>query len=127
MFALEALYSLFVALDASFSLVCRELRKQGVKNPDAWDAGAFLDAAEGRETDGYPYFADFYVDRVRTVHPESRYGVSPYAPVSNCDVHTLFENLRDVFRLLILGKVVDPMNYPHVNVLDSTRAGPILP
>jgi hypothetical protein len=110
-FTLEALYSLYVALDASFSLVCRKLKEQGVKNPDAWDAGAFLDEAEGRASEGLPYFGDFYVDRVRTMHPESRYGVSPYAPVSNCDAYTLFESLREVFRLLILGEVVDPKNY----------------
>lgn len=111
MFTLEALYSLYVALDATFSLVCRNLKKQGIKNPDAWDAQAFLEEAEGRASEGFPYFGDFYVDRVRTMHPESRYGVSPYAPVSNCDAHTLFESLREVFRLLILGKVVDPKNY----------------
>ncbi len=111
MFTLEAIYSLYVALDATFSLICRKLKQQGVKNPDAWQAQAFLEEAEGRPNEGFPYFGDFYADRVRTMHPESRFGVSPYAPVSNCDAHTLFESLREVFRFLILGEVVDPKNY----------------
>jgi hypothetical protein len=114
MFTLEALYSLYVALDATFSLIRGKLKEQGVENPDAWDAQAFLEEAEGRPAEGFPYFGDFYVDRVCTMHPESKWGVFPYAPVSNCDAHTLFEELREVFRLLILGKVVDPQNYPAV-------------
>ena len=48
-FSLEALYSMYVSLDASFSLVCRELRRRGVQNPSAIDAGRYLDEAEGRE------------------------------------------------------------------------------
>lgn len=111
MFTLEALYSLYVALDATFSLVCRKLKQEGIENPGAWDAQAFLERAEGRASEGFPYFGDFYVDRVCTMHPESRFGVFPFAPVSNCDAHTLFKNLREVFRLLILGEVVDPKNY----------------
>jgi hypothetical protein len=114
MFTLEALYSLYVALDATFSLICRKLKEQGIEKPDAWDAHAFLEEAEGRPNEGFPYFGDFYVDRVSTMHPESRYGVFPYAPVSNCDAHTLFENLREVFRLIILGEVIDPKNYVDV-------------
>ena len=114
MFTLEALYSLYVALDATFSLVCRKLKEQGITKPDAWDAQAFLEEAEGRPNEGFPYFGDFYVDRVSTMHPESRFGVFPYAPVSNCDAHTLFEELREVFRLLILGEVVDPKNYEEI-------------
>jgi hypothetical protein len=114
MFALEALYSFYVAMDASFSLICRRLREQGVKNPSALDAGAYLNEAEGRAYEDYPYFDDFYADRVRTLHPENRYGVSAYAPVTNCDAHTLFESLREVFRLLILGEAVDPNNHEEV-------------
>lgn len=114
MFVLEALYSLYVSLDASHSLVRRRLREEGVKNPSAEDAAEFLARSEGREAGGQGYFSDFYAERVSSLHPESRFGIFPYAPVKNCDAHCLMEDLREVFRLLILGKIVDPQNHPRV-------------
>lgn len=110
-FAVEALFSMYVSLDASFSLVCRELRKRGVTNPSAVDAGRFLDEAEGREPEGMPYFGEFYSDRIRLMHPENRFGLTPYPPAMNDDLAHLNQALREVYRLLLLGAMIDPRNY----------------
>lgn len=110
-FAVEALFSMYVSLDASFSLVCRELRNRGVLNPSAVDAGRFLDEAEGRESEGMPYFGEFYSDRIRLMHPENRFGVTPYPPAMYDDLVHLNQALREVYRLLLLGAVIDPDNY----------------
>lgn len=107
-------------LDASFSLVCRELRKRGVPNPSAVDAGRFLDEAEGREPEGMPYFGEFYSDRIRLMHPENRFGVTPYPPAMNGDLAHLNLALREVYRLLLLGATVDPHNY--IDFEDPDRA-----
>lgn len=119
-FAVEALFSMYVSLDASFSLVCRELRKRGVPNPSAVDAGRFLDEAEGREPEGMPYFGEFYSDRIRLMHPENRFGVTPYPPAMNGDLAHLNLALREVYRLLLLGATVDPHNY--IDFEDPDRA-----
>jgi len=110
-FAVEALFSMYVSLDASFSLVCRELRNRGVANPTAMDAGRFLDEAEGREPEGMPYFGDFYSDRIRLMHPDNRFGITPYPPAMNGDLVHLNQALREVYRLLLLGAMIDPHNY----------------
>ena len=102
-FALEALYSMFVSLDASMSLIFRELERQGVRNPTALDAGAFLDQMQELEPQGVPYFADFYLDRIQLLHPNSRFGTMPYPPSSMGDLYHLEKALREVYRMLIIG------------------------
>lgn len=85
-----------------------ELPKRGLDNPDARDAGAFLERAEGREPEGYPYFGDYYEDRIKMMRPDSRLGVFPYPPTSVSDAYGLAKSLREVYRLIILGEYVDP-------------------
>lgn len=107
-FSLEALYSMFVSLDASFSLICRELKKQGLDNPSALDAAEYLRIAEGGKGDTAKYFEEFYEIRIKVLHPESRFGSSPYPPAMMSDLYFLERGLREVYRLVLLGSVVDP-------------------
>jgi hypothetical protein len=55
----EGLYTLFISLDATFSLVMRRLRAAGVNEPNAYDAQAFIEQAFGDEPSGIRYFENF--------------------------------------------------------------------
>ena len=104
----EAAIDTYIALDASFELVTRHLRLKGVNNPTAKDAGQWL-----YETFDEPvgvhggmalkYYEEFYSQRIRTIHPGSRFGDSPVAPVSMSDRKHLRQALPGVFAFLALG------------------------
>lgn len=100
-------YPLYVSLDASFELVKRKMRDRGYEDPSALDAGAYLEKMAQDSPTGKPYFADYYEDRVRTFHTASRFGISPYLPLVHDDFYSLYYALREVYRLLILGKHID--------------------
>jgi hypothetical protein len=83
----EAGIAMFIAMDATFELVLRHLRSLGVKSPSAIDAGIwFHQTFDGPM--GFPlpesarFFSEFYDLRVRTIHPGSRHGDSPYATLA---------------------------------------------
>lgn len=109
LFREQAIYSLYVSLDASFRLVLRKLRDRGLASPSSYEAQAFIEEAFQEESSGRQYFAAYYEDRIKAMHPESRFGVFPYAPVMHDDFFWLFKALRDVYRFLILGAVIDPL------------------
>ncbi len=95
---------LFVSLEASFALVMDRLRSAGLPNPDAQDAGAYVEDALGLVPSGSRYFEDYYDDRIKTLHPKSRFGSFAYAPLDHCHLYHLRDWLREVYRLLILGE-----------------------
>ena len=99
MFRTEALYSLFVSLDASFSLVIRQLKASGHSSPSAYDAQEFIEAAFSDPPSETRYFEEFYDDRIRALHPESRLGTFPYPPISVSEGYQLARALRAVWRL----------------------------
>ncbi|WP_454669196.1 hypothetical protein [Achromobacter kerstersii] len=104
----EAIVSLYIALDASFSLVKRHLQDVGIKEPSAHDAAVWLhhhfDAPFGlhapHETE--KYFEEFYEQRVMTLHPLNKYGEIPYAPIMHDDIPHLRRSLREIFAYLLL-------------------------
>jgi hypothetical protein len=111
-FAEEANYALYVSLDASFTVVRALLKANGNPDPSAYDAGHFIQTAFGEEATGIRYFEDFYEDRIRTMHPESRLGTFVYAPLGRDDFYWLWRDLREVWRLLIVGQVITPPPLP---------------
>ncbi len=104
----EAIQSLYIALDASFSLVKSHLQRSGIENPSAHDAAVWLhnhfDAPFGLDAPDVTtrYFESFYEERVITMHPESRYGEFPYAPIMHDDIPHLRRSLREIFAYLLL-------------------------
>ena len=52
----------------------------------------------------YRYFQDFYDNRIRTLHPGSRLGDFPYAPLAADDYSHLRSVLPGIFGYLITGK-----------------------
>lgn len=108
-FSEEAIVSLYIALDASFSLVVRQLKTEGFSNPSAHDAALWLHKHFDRPF-GLPepevterYFHEFYEQRVMTLHPASRYGDVPYSPNMHDDIPHLRRSLREIFAYLVLG------------------------
>jgi hypothetical protein len=108
-FSEEAIVSLYIALDASFSLVVRKLKSEGISNPTAHDAALWLHRHFDQPF-GLPepcvtekYFHEFYEQRVMTLHPASRYGDLPYAPIMHDDISHLRRSLREIFAYLVLG------------------------
>ena len=101
-FSEQAHYSLYVALDASFQLILGKLRDGGIAQPNSADAAALMEDAFGEDRSDRRYFEDYYSDRIMTMHPQSRLGVFPYAPITHSDFYGLYYGLREVFRWLIL-------------------------
>lgn len=108
-FSEEAIVSLYIALDASFSLVVRKMKTEGLINPTAHDAAMWLHNHFDRPF-GLPepdvtarYFHEFYEQRVMTLHPASRHGDLPYAPIMHDDIPHLRRSLREIFAYLVLG------------------------
>jgi hypothetical protein len=103
----EATISCFIALEASFRLILKRLVAEGVKDPNAKDAAAWLhehfDRHLGFEAPLERYFQEFYDQRVMTLHPASRFGEYPYAPLMHDDYYHLRGSLRSIFAYLITG------------------------
>jgi hypothetical protein len=83
----EAGIATFIAMDATFDLVLRHLKSLGTKNPSAVDAGTwFHETFDGPMGLPFPeparFLNEFYDLRVRTIHPGSRHGDSPYATLA---------------------------------------------
>jgi hypothetical protein len=109
-FSEEAIISLYIALEASFSLVRRRLQKEGNASPSAHDAAAWLhkhfDAPFGHPAPAATekYFGEFYEQRIMTLHPDSRFGDSPYSPTMHDDIYHLRPWLRQLFTYLLTGQ-----------------------
>ena len=104
----EAVISVFIAMDASFQLILRQLRKDGKKNPGAKDAALWLFEHFDKPM-GLPqptvekYFGELYDQRLMTMHPSSRLGDHPYAPVMVDDLFLLRDSLREILGYLATG------------------------
>lgn len=109
-FGEESVIAAFISLDASFSLVQRELKLEGLANPSAHDAARWLHRnfyePFGHEPPGEleKYFEEFYDSRISTLHPGNRFGDFPFSPTMWDDAIHLRSQLRQVFSFLVHGK-----------------------
>jgi hypothetical protein len=101
--------SLWVSMEASFEIVKGMLRVQGIERPTAKDAGDFIDDVFDNQFASEGYFPDYYEDRIKTVHPASRYGVFPGAGLSHDDVWELGIDLVRLYDFLVTGHVPDEL------------------
>lgn len=102
----EATINTFIALDASFELVLRHLKQSGIPSPSSRDAGVWLyrtfDEPLGLTYgENARYFEAFYDQRIRTLHPGSRLGDMPFAPLSWDDYSHLRSALPGIFGFLL--------------------------
>lgn len=107
-FGEEANYPLWISLDASLAIVFEALQATGVANPSALDAQNFVHDAFGEKRSGLKYFEEFYEDRIMTMHPRNRFGTFAFAPIGHDDFYWLHNGLREVYRYVVLGAVIDP-------------------
>ncbi len=96
-----AIMSLYIALDASFQLVLRLLKESGIKNPSSIDAGRFINEQFNNNSKEMRYFEEYYEDRIRTLHPVSRFGEYPVPPLSYDDFYFLRDDLNSIFAKLV--------------------------
>jgi hypothetical protein len=104
----EACIQTFIAMEASHQLVLEHLRAEGNPNPSSVDAGDWVnkifDEPLGVGFQGAKYFEEFYEQRIQTVHPRSRFGDTPFAPIAADDRMHLRGSLPHIFGYLVLGE-----------------------
>jgi hypothetical protein len=102
----EAIVITFIALEASFQMVLRELRRSGIAEPTSADAAHWLHTIFN-EPFGHErterYFQDIYDQRIMTLHPVSRLGINPYAPLFHDDYTLLRRSIPAVFAYVLTG------------------------
>lgn len=96
-FAEPAIMMLHVAMEASFRMVLERLKASGNPDPSAWDAGAYIDSVFNPQIVSGRYFADWYDDRIKTSHPESRLGTFAFPPLTADDFYDLRWALHHVY------------------------------
>jgi hypothetical protein len=103
-----AAIQLYVALDVSFEIMLEILRGRGLTNPSALDAGALIGEVFNPGIESERYFEDYYEDRIKTLHPSSRYGVFPVPPLLADDYYFLRHGLVEVYHWIITGRKLKP-------------------
>ena len=101
----EGINNLFISLEATFRLIQRRLRQNGLVNPSAKDAATFIhdtfDEVERLEK----YFEEDRELRNISFHPESKYGIFSSPPIAVDDFYFLFNALLEVYRFLLTGYI----------------------
>jgi hypothetical protein len=95
---------LYVALEASLQIILRTLRQKGFSNPSNRDASDYLLEAFGATYRLDKYYEEFYEDRIKAVHPNSRFGSASFTPLYVDDLFMLYNDLLRTFEFLITGK-----------------------
>ncbi|MBV9827668.1 MAG: hypothetical protein JO001_18700 [Alphaproteobacteria bacterium] len=107
-----AVMLLHVSLDASFQMMLRSLRERGNINPTSRDAGQLLDEVFNPSIETGNYFQDYYEDRIRVIHPFSRLGIFPFAPLAADDYYFLRHALVEVYYWLVTKRKLHPLPPP---------------
>jgi len=107
-FTEEAIQSCFISLEATFRMVLRKLKADGIANPTSKEAAGWVfdnfDSHLGPEAKLDRYFAEFYDQRITMLHPESRFGTFPYALVMHDDLYHLRPAIRSILGFLVSGR-----------------------
>ncbi len=103
-FTEEAAVAAFISLDASFNLILKKLQADGVQNPSSEDAAKYIAKVFYTEATN-KYFDYYYEQRIKTMHPNSRFGMFPHAPIMVDDFYDLYDALLEVYNFLICGYV----------------------
>ena len=99
-----ACLEIYIALEASLEIILRTLRRNGVRTPSNKDASDYLLEAHGAPYRLDKYYEEFYEDRIKAVHPNSRYGLAMFSPLNVDDLYMLYSDLLRTFEFLITGK-----------------------
>jgi hypothetical protein len=108
MFFDTACLELYVALEATLHIILERLKDFGMNNPSNKDASDYILEQFGESYRLDRYYQDFYDDRIKAIHPNSRFGTAKFVPLYTDDLYILYDDLLRNFEFLITNK---PNNY----------------
>ena len=92
---------LWIALDATHSMVLQKLRQTGVVNPTSGDAAKYFEKLSGYQTEWDRFFEDDYENRIRAIHPDNRFGAEAIPQFLADDFYELNDLLIPFFHFLV--------------------------
>lgn len=96
-----ACLEIYVALEATLEIILERLRKSGNPNPSNRDASDYLLTASNETYRLERYYSAFYDDRIKAIHPNSRFGLARFTPLYVDDLYMLYNDLVRNFEFLI--------------------------
>lgn len=99
-----ACLEIYIALEATLEIILERLRGQGMVNPSNKDASDYLLEAVGESYRLDKYYEAYYEDRIKAVHPSSRYGIFKFTPLYVDDLFMLYNDLLRNYEFLITGQ-----------------------
>ncbi len=106
-----ACLEIYVALESTLQIILEKLRASGMHNPSNRDASNFLLEAFDEPYRLEKYYEQFYEDRIKAVHPSSRFGVAKFTPLYVDDLYMLYNDLLRNFEFLITNQPNCYTNY----------------
>lgn len=100
----SACLEIYVALEATLQIIMEKLRAQGHASPSNKDASDFILNAFGEPYRLEKYYESYYEDRIKAVHPNSRFGIAKFTPLYVDDLYMLYDDLLRNYEFLITGK-----------------------
>jgi hypothetical protein len=96
-----ACLEIYIALEATLEIILRKLRSKGVLNPSNKDASDYLLQSFGESYRLEKYYQEYYEDRIKAIHPNSRFGPAKFPPLFVDDLYMLYNDLLRTYEFLI--------------------------
>lgn len=93
---------LWISLDAAHSVILGRLRAGGAVNPTSQDAARYFENVSGYQTEWENFFEDDYMNRIRVIHPDNRFGVEARPQLLADDFLELNDILIPLFQFLAM-------------------------
>lgn len=100
-----ACLEIYVSLESTLQIILGRLRSGGMVNPSNKDASNYLLEAFGVPYRLEKYYEPYYEDRIRAIHPSSRFGEAKFTPLYVDDLFMLYNDLLRNYEFLITGKI----------------------
>ncbi|MDO8413475.1 MAG: hypothetical protein Q7S51_06785 [Gallionellaceae bacterium] len=107
-----ACLEIYVSLEATLQIILNRLRLAGNPNPTNRDASNYLLSAFNEPAISERYYGEYYDDRIRAIHPNSRFGAAKFTPLYVDDLYMLYNDLLRTYEFLITGVPNSYMVYP---------------
>lgn len=111
LFSDTASIELYISMEATHHMIIEKLKSNGIRNPSNKDASDFLLRNFKEEYRLDRYYEEFYDDRIKAVHPKSRFGTAMYVPGYISDLYQLYNDLIRNYEFLITNKPNCYKNY----------------
>ncbi len=101
----EAAINAYISLEAALTIILRNIASVDRKSPKIADALQYIEATFPHGAGLADYFRLSYDNRIRTLHPESRFGASWAAPLMADDYLETYDELTSVYRHILTGQL----------------------